>query len=176
MRSPVKCEHVLPETMANIVFKDPRRIKTKIVADSSDFIPIYKHEDDACCDLKANVATINTDFAVSKYIVVEPMQTVKIDCGMSMAVPNGYEAQIRCRSGLGSRGIIVTNSPGTIDHGFTGRICVLLTNLSKEPFVVNHLDRIAQMSLKPVWRFDFIQTDTLDNTERGEGGWGSTGV
>ncbi len=99
-----------------------------------------------------------------------------MDVGFSIAVPPGFEAQIRPRSGFGAKGIIVPNAPGTIDSPFRGRMCVLLTNLGKEPRPINHMDRIAQMALAPVWYFDFEPVDTLNTTDRGEGGFGSTGI
>jgi dUTP pyrophosphatase len=150
-----------------------RKMKTKIVADSSEFIPVYAHEDDACCDLKANIPP---DKDGQRTLYIGYMETVKVDVGFSIAVPGGFEAQIRPRSGFGAKALIIPNAPGTIDQNFRGRMCVLLTNLGKEPRPISHLDRIAQMALKPVWHFDFEPVDTLDTTERGEGGFGSTGV
>jgi dUTP pyrophosphatase len=150
-----------------------RNQKTKIVADSPEFIPEYKTIGAACCDLKANIPP---DKDGQRTLYIGHMETVKVDVGFSIAIPPGFEAQIRPRSGFGAKGLIVPNSPGTIDFDFRGRMCVLLTNLSGESRPIHHLDRIAQMALKPVWRFDFEPVDTLDTTERGEGGFGSTGV
>lgn len=144
------------------------RIKTKIVAESPEFIPQYETKGAACCDLKA--------FLNGDPISIGSMETVKIYVGFKIAVPFGYEAQIRPRSGFGAKAIIVPNSPGTIDEDYRGKMCVLLTNLKQTTEEIKHGDRIAQMALKPVWYFDFEDVDTLDNTERGEGGFGSTGV
>lgn len=144
------------------------RIKVKIKADSAQFIPTYAHADDACCDLRANLP--------DGPLTIGVLETVKIDAGFSMQMPPGYEAQIRPRSSMGAKAIIMPNSIGTIDSPYTGRICVLLTNLSKEPFVVNHFDRIAQMAIKPVYYFDFEEVDSFETTERGDGGFGSTGT
>jgi len=159
----------VPETEANnYVSRLNKRMLTKIVADSPEFIPVYATKGAACCDLKANIP--------SGSITIGTLETVKIDCGFSMQLPDGYEAQIRPRSGFGAKGIITPNSPGTIDEDYRGRMCVLLTNLKNEPVTINHLDRIGQMALKPVWYFDFQEVDTLDSTDRGDGGFGSTGV
>lgn len=161
-----------PKTEASHYVGETRRKKTPIVADSPEFIPVYAHEDDACCDLKANIPP---DKDGQRTLYIGHLETVKVDVGFQIAVPRGFEAQIRPRSGFGAKGIIVPNSPGTIDSPFRGRMCVLLTNLGKEPKAINHLDRIAQMALAPVWYFDFDPVVTLDTTERGEGGFGSTG-
>lgn len=168
----------VPETEAsNYVYRLNKKMLTKIVADSPDFIPVYATKGAAACDLKANIKIINPDdFSVKRSITIGTLETVKIDCGFSMQLPDGYEAQVRPRSGFGARGIIMPNSPGTIDEDYRGRMCVLLTNLKSEPVTINHLDRIGQMALKPVWYFDFQEVDTLDSTERGDGGFGSTGV
>jgi dUTP pyrophosphatase len=145
-----------------------RKIRTPIVADSPEFIPVYASKGAACCDLKACLENDS--------IFIGPMQTVKIYVGFRMALPPGWEAQIRPRSGFGAKAIIMPNSPGTIDEDYRGKMCVLLTNLKQETVEIKHLDRIAQMKLEPVWYFEFDPVDTLDNTERGEGGFGSTGV
>jgi dUTP pyrophosphatase len=150
-----------------------KSIATRIVADSPEFIPEYKTNGSACCDLKANIPP---DKDGQRTLYIGHMETVKVDVGFSIAVPPGHEAQIRPRSGFGAKGMIVPNSPGTIDEDYRGRMCVLLTNLNKEPWPIHHLDRIAQMALKPVYYFGFEPVDTLDTTERGEGGFGSTGV
>ena len=94
-----------------------------------------------------------------------------------MALPKGYEAQVRPRSGLAAkRGITVLNSPGTIDADYRGEVCVILVNLSSEPFVIEDGERIAQMVIARHEHAEFIPVDVLDETERGEGGYGHTGV
>lgn len=150
-----------------------RSFLTKIVADSPEFIPQYKTDGSACCDLKANIPP---DKDGQRTFYIGHLETAKVDVGFSMAIPQGFEAQVRARSGFAARGMIVTNGIGTIDEDYRGRMCVLLTNLSKDPWPIHHLDRIAQLALKPVYHFDFEPVDTLDTTERGEGGFGSTGV
>jgi len=94
-----------------------------------------------------------------------------------MALPQGYEAQVRPRSGLAARnGVTVLNSPGTIDSDYRGEVCVLLLNMGKEPFVVHNGDRIAQMVIATYQRASFVACSSLETTDRGAGGFGSTGV
>ncbi len=100
-----------------------------------------------------------------------------VPLGFAMSLPEGYEAQIRPRSGLAAkRAITVANAPGTIDADYRGEVMVILINHGKEPFTVNRGDRIAQMVIAPVPKIAMIETDSLDKTERGAGGHGSTGV
>lgn len=158
----------IPITRANEMFEEcSRRIETDIVPESPEFIPTYETEGAACCDLRA--------YLPDGPVTIGQMETVKIYAGFRIAIQPGYEAQIRPRSGFGARSIIVPNDPGTIDEDFRGKMCVLLTNLKQEPVEIKHLDRIAQMALKPVWYFKFKVVDTLNSTKRGEGGFGSTG-
>jgi dUTP pyrophosphatase len=105
------------------------------------------------------------------------MERKVIPCGFKMALPMGFEAQIRPRSGLAlNHGISMPNAPGTIDADYRGEVGVLLINLSTEPFIINHGDRIAQMIINRIERVHFKQMDALPNSPRGEGGFGSTGV
>jgi len=92
-----------------------------------------------------------------------------------MAIPVGYGGQIRSRSGMAKKGMIVANQPGTVDAGYRGEICILLHNLNQTMCHIKHGDRIAQMVIAPVVRADILVTDELDSTERGDGGFGSTG-
>lgn len=155
----------IPTTMAN----DVNSIKsTKIVAISSEFMPTYESKGAACCDLRANIPD------TVKFI--NPQETVLIDVGIKIQLPPGFEAQIRAKSGWGKKGLIVSNGIGTIDEDYRGPIMVPLTNTTECQITVYHLNKIAQMCLKPVYYFDFEVVDTLDLTERGEGGFGSTGV
>jgi len=110
-------------------------------------------------------------------VVIAPGQIKLIPCGFYMAVPVGYEAQVRPRSGLTIRhGLIVPNSPGTIDSDYRGEVCVILGNIASEPFVVKRGMRIAQMVIAPVSRCEIQETDELDETPRSDGGFGHTGV
>ena len=109
-------------------------------------------------------------------IVVDRGDIVPIPLGFAMAIPEGYEAQIRPRSGLASRhGITLPNAPGTIDCDYRGEVVVPLVNLGQDVFTVEPGMRIAQMVIAPVSRVDVVESDELDSTERGAGGFGSTG-
>ena len=131
-------------------------------------LPSYKSELAAGMDL---YACIDSDF------VIKPMQRVIIPCGFKMSLPAGYEAQIRPRSGLAlNHGISKPNSPGTIDADYRGEISVLLINFGEDDFVVRRGDRIAQMVINKVEHVCFQMVDELPFSERGEGGFGSTGI
>lgn len=145
---------------------ESRFIETLIIADSPEFIPQYMTKGAACCDLLANIP--------NGVVNIAPKTTEGFDCGFAMRLPEGYEAQIRSRSGLASRGVVVTNGIGTIDCDYLGRIRVMLTNIGEQSFKIEHMQRIAQMAIKPVLYFDFIMVDDLGTTERGHGGFGST--
>jgi dUTP pyrophosphatase len=119
-------------------------------------------------DLRANIEAP---------ITLRPMERRLIPTGLHIALPEGYEAQVRPRSGLAlKRGITVLNSPGTIDADYRGEVGVLLINLSQEDFVINDGERIAQMVIARHEQADFVVVEELDQTERGEGGYGHTGV
>jgi len=148
------------------------KIPVKIVADSPQFIPKYKTSGAAAADLVANIPTND---AGHNFVSVMPSQTEVIDCGFSMSLPQGWEAQIRARSGLAIQGLQVTNGPGTIDSDFTGRIKVIVNSASKNIIRITHGDRVAQILIKPVWQIDWIEVDSLETTERGNKGFGSTG-
>ncbi len=115
--------------------------------------------------------------ACEKDVAISPGEIKLIGCGFYMAVPVGYEAQGRPRSGLALRhGIIVPNAPGTIDADYRGEVCVILGNIGRAPFTVRRGMRIAQMVISPVTRGRIERTDALDETERGAGGFGHTGA
>lgn len=125
----------------------------------------------------ANASGLDLRAALNKPIDIEPGSRVLIPTGLKMALPEGYEAQIRPRSGLAFRnGITMLNTPGTIDSDYRGEVKVLAINLGEDVFRINHGDRIAQMVIAPVIRASVHHSDKLDETERGEGGFGSTGV
>jgi dUTP pyrophosphatase len=109
-------------------------------------------------------------------IVIEPFMTVAIPTGIAIELPDGYEAQIRPRSGLALKhGITLLNSPGTIDPDYRGEIKVIMTNISNTPFVVKYPDRIAQMVISKFERIEWVVSNELDPTIRGDGGFGHTG-
>jgi dUTP pyrophosphatase len=114
--------------------------------------------------------------AVTEPATIQPKEFGLIPLGIKIAIPEGFEAQVRPRSGLAAKyGIGLLNSPGTIDSDYRGEVKVILFNFGKEPFVINRGDRIAQMVISSVVRATFVERDNLDDTSRGEGGFGHTG-
>ena len=143
-------------------------MKLQVVNKGHQPLPAYATEQSAGMDLRANI---------NEPIVLKPMERRLIPTGLHIALPAGYEAQVRPRSGLAlKKGITVLNSPGTIDADYRGEVGVLLINLSNEDFVVNDGERIAQMVIARHEKADFIEVEVLNETERGEGGYGHTGV
>lgn len=131
-------------------------------------MPSYATEHSAGMDVRANLESP---------VTLAPMQRVLVPTGLRIALPHGYECQIRPRSGLALKhGITVANAPGTIDADYRGEIGVILINLSSEPFVINDGERICQMVIAPYSRVEWEPAESLDATERGEGGVGHTGV
>ena len=129
-------------------------------------LPSYARPGDAGMDLKS-----------AEDAVVEPGARLLVHTGLAMALPGGYEAQVRPRSGLALKhGMTVLNTPGTIDEGYRGEVCVILFNTGDTAFKIAKGDRIAQMVIAPVTRARIVETDDLGSTERGAGGFGSTGV
>lgn len=142
-------------------------VKVKIINKGHQQLPAYATPQSAGMDLRANI-----DVAIT----LKPMERKLIPTGLFMALPEGYEAQVRPRSGLALKhGITVLNSPGTIDADYRGEVGVILINLSQEDFIINDGERIAQMVIARHETADFEQVEVLDDTERGEGGYGHTG-
>ncbi len=143
-------------------------MEIKIINKSKHPLPQYATALSAGVDLRANI---------DAPIVLQPMQRVLVPTGLFMALPEGYEAQVRPRSGLAlKKGITVLNTPGTIDADYRGEIGVILINLSDVPFEITDGERIAQMVIARHERAEWAEVDTLDVTERGAGGFGHTGV
>ena len=143
-------------------------IQIKVVNRGHQQLPVYATPQSAGMDLRANI---------EEPIVLHPMERRLIPTGLHIALPEGYEAQVRPRSGLALKhGLTVLNSPGTIDADYRGEVGVLLINLSQEDFVINDGERIAQMVIAKHEQADFVMVEELDQTERGEGGYGHTGV
>jgi dUTP pyrophosphatase len=143
-------------------------IKIKVVNKGNQQLPEYATPLSAGMDLRANIG---------EDIVLKPMERRLIPTGLHIALPEGYEAQVRPRSGLALKhGITVLNSPGTIDADYRGEICVLLINLSDKDFTITDGERIAQMVIARHEQGEFVIVDELDATLRGEGGYGHTGV
>ena len=127
--------------------------------------------------MTAGAAGLDLPAAVSDPLAIAPGGFVAVPTGFRVAFPTGYEGQVRPRSGLAARhGVTCLNTPGTIDADYRGEVKVLLVNHGREPFVVTRGMRIAQMVVMPVPRVGVVEVDTLDETERGAGGFGSTGV
>ena len=142
-------------------------MRVKIVNKSNHRLPEYATPGSAGMDLKANT---------TEPIVLKPLERQMIPTGIHIQLPEGCEAQVRPRSGLAAKyGVTVANSPGTVDADYTGEIKVILINLSNENFVVNPGERIAQLVVARYERVEWDEVATLDDTERGEGGFGSTG-
>ncbi len=143
-------------------------MRIKIVNKSAHALPSYETIAAAGMDLRAHL---------SAPVTLAPMQRKVIPTGLHIALPSGTEAQVRPRSGLAAKhGITVLNAPGTIDADYRGDVGVILINLSADPFTIENGDRIAQMVLAKYERAQWELTDTLEDSERGAGGFGSTGI
>lgn len=131
-------------------------------------LPQYKTGGSAGMDVYA---------AVEEEMKIPPGKTVMVPTGLAIAVPAGYECQVRTRSGLAAKsGIFALNAPGTIDSDYRGEVKVILSNFSDEEFTIRRGDRIAQLVIAKYEKIDWSETNNLDETERGEGGFGSTGI
>ncbi len=131
-------------------------------------LPAYATDGAAGADLCA---------AVGEDLVLEPGQRTAVSTGLLIEIPNGFEGQVRPRSGLAIRhGLTVVNAPGTIDSDYRGELKVLLVNLGGEDVTISHGDRIAQLVITPVTRASFVESEELSSSTRGTGGFGSTGV
>ena len=144
------------------------RIKIEVINNSDYDLPSYATELSAGLDLRANITESKT---------IDKLERCLIPTGLKIGLPEGFEAQIRPRSGLALKhGITVLNSPGTIDADYRGEIGIILVNLSDKPFTINPGERIAQMVIARHEQAQFIEVDSLSESERGEGGFGHTGV
>ena len=143
-------------------------MKVKIVNKSKHTLPNYSTIASAGMDLRANI---------DESISLKPLERTIVKTGIFMQLPVGFEAQVRPRSGLAfKKGITVLNSPGTVDADYRGEVGVILVNLSAEEFVIEDGERIAQMVIAKHEQADWVKVETLDETKRGAGGFGSTGV
>lgn len=139
-------------------------LDVKIVCEDK-YLPIYKTNGASGADLMS-VETVK----------IRPFERLLVNTGIRVSVPMGYEAQVRPRSGLSSKkGLTLVNAVGTVDSDYTGLVYASMINLSNEPQIIKAGERIAQLVIAPVEQANFIQVDTLDETERGEGGFSSTG-
>ncbi len=143
-------------------------MNVRIINKSHHPLPKYETNQSAGMDLRANL---------SQPVTLNPMQRCLVPTGLFIELPKGYEAQVRPRSGLAvKKGITVLNSPGTIDADYRGEVCVILVNLSDQPFVINDGERVAQMVVAKHQPVEWIPVESLEDTERGVGGFGHTGV
>ena len=142
-------------------------MKIQIVNHSHHDLPQYATAQSAGLDLRANI---------DEPITLQPMERRLVPTGLRIALPEGYEAQVRPRSGLALKhGITLLNTPGTIDADYRGEIGVIMVNLSTEPFTINDGDRIAQLVIARFEQAEWLPVTSLDTTERGDGGFGHTG-
>lgn len=149
---PAKPNHTIPVKVERV---DPHAI-----------IPTYAHGDDACCDV----------YIIEDYIIRKGERRL-LRTGIAIEIPTGYEVQIRPRSGLAlKQGISLVNAPGTIDAQYRNEIKLLAINLGQSPVTLRRGDRAAQMCIKPVYTMKFQEVDKLSDSDRGLGGWGSTGT
>lgn len=145
-----------------------KEIEVKIVNNSNNPLPEYSTKDSAGMDVRA---------MLDEPVTLRPLERALIPTGLHIQLPEGYECQIRPRSGLAlKKGITVLNTPGTIDADYRGEIKIILINLSSEPFTIENGERICQMVIKEYVKATLTQVDDLDDTERGAGGFGHTGV
>ncbi|SDT87182.1 dUTP pyrophosphatase [Polaribacter sp. Hel1_33_78] len=143
-------------------------MNVQIINKSKHATPIYETDGAAGMDLRANI---------SESILLKPLERTIVKTGLFIALPAGFEAQVRPRSGLAAKkGITVLNSPGTVDADYRGEIGVILVNLSNEVFEVNDGERVAQLVIAKHERVTWKEVEVLNETERGSGGFGSTGV
>ena len=143
-------------------------MQIKVINTSQHPLPVYETTASAGVDLRANLNDV---------IILKPLGRTLVKTGIFIEIPEGYEAQVRPRSGLAlKKGITVLNSPGTIDADYRGEIGVILINLSNEDFVIENGERIAQLVFSSVEQAQWLEVETLSETDRGEGGFGSTGI
>ena len=143
-------------------------MKVRIINQSNNPLPAYETSNSAGMDLRA--------YLPAGPVILQPMQRFLVPTGRYMEIPEGYEGQVRPRSGLAIKnGITVLNTPGTIDADYRGQVCVILINLSDQPFTINSGDRIAQIIFARCEQADILEVETLSETERGAGGFGHTG-
>jgi len=142
-------------------------VKVRCVA-SPGMLPIYLSAEAAGADLQADIENV---------LILKPGERALVPTGLRLEIPAGYEAQIRPRSGLAAgQGVTVLNSPGTIDADYRGEVKVILINLGNDPYTLHRGERIAQILFSPVCRAVFVTVEQIAETERGEGGFGSTGT
>ncbi|MBQ3436902.1 MAG: dUTP diphosphatase [Fusobacterium sp.] len=144
-----------------------KKVQVKIIKDKNVILPKYETIGSAGVDIRANI---------EESITLKSLDRILIPTGIKMEIPLGYEVQVRPRSGLAIKhGITMLNSPGTIDSDYRGEIKVIVVNLSKDDYIIEPNERIAQLILNKVEQMEFIEVEALEETERGAGGFGHTG-
>lgn len=159
-------------------------IQVKVINNSKNELPKYETEGAAGMDVRAELSLINEktllkDAFLNKEgnLVIKPLGRAQIPTGLKVSIPNGYEIQVRSRSGLAiKKGLIIANSVGCVDSDYRGDIAVLVLNCSNEDIIIPKGERIAQFILSPVEQIVWDKVEELDETQRGEGGFGSTGT
>ena len=159
-----KVNELIAEALANRV--ESRTVPVKVErVDPHAIVPTYAHNDDACCDL----------YIIEDY-TIRPGQRMLLRTGIAIEIPTGYEVQLRPRSGLAwKNGLTLVNAPGTVDAQYRNEVKILIVNLGRKPVSLKRGDRAAQMCIKPVYTMKFTEVDKLSESDRGQGGWGSTG-
>ena len=143
------------------------KVVVKVVKEENVSLPKYETSGSAGMDVRANI---------EEPIVLRSLERALVSTGLKIARPEGYEVQVRPRSGLAIKhGITLLNTPGTIDSDYRGELKVIMVNLSKDEYVINPQERIGQLVLNKVAQMEFVEVDSLDETERGAGGFGHTG-
>jgi len=143
------------------------KIIVKVVKEENISLPKYETSGSAGMDVRANI---------EEPIVLGSLERVLVPTGLKIAIPEGYEVQVRPRSGLAIKhGITLLNTPGTIDSDYRGELKIIMVNLSKDEYIINPQERIGQLILNKVAQMELIEVDSLDETERGAGGFGHTG-
>lgn len=158
-------------------------IKVQVINKSSNKLPAYETPGSAGCDALAELSTVNEKFLFNATVndektslIINPGGRALIPTENYMSIPEGYEVQVRPRSGLALKhGITVANTPGTVDSDYRNSVGIILLNLGHEPFRVNQGDRIGQYVLNKVEQIEWVEVDSLDETQRGLGGFGHTG-
>lgn len=143
------------------------KVIVKVVKEESVSLPKYETSGSAGMDVRANIG---------EAIVLGSLERILVPTGLKIAIPEGYEVQVRPRSGLAIKhGITLLNTPGTIDSDYRGELKIIMVNLSKDEYIINPQERIGQLILNKVAQMELIEVDSLDETERGAGGFGHTG-
>lgn len=165
--------YLLSKTAQIDTFKHVDTINIVKMREGTPDIPKYETKGSAGLDLRADLSA----YPGVSYLSLYPCRNLLVDTGLKVEIPVGYEGQVRSRSGLALKhGVVVFNSPGTIDSDYRGEVKIILMNFGDKDFIINHGDRIAQLVISPVVQLPIRQVNYLSDTVRGSGGFGHTGV